>query len=104
MDNTERQIARQVECDAPRLAAHAWGPFTPDIDEAERRARLRCLRTLVKLFCGAMGREAYAALHAAESDPGLMGKAWMEVDRLPSRNLRAALATYAAVHAPEVRR
>lgn len=104
MDNTERQPVRQVQSEQSRGELHAWGPFVPGLDEPERRARLRCLRTLVRLYCGPKGQDACTALLAAEHKPDLMRHAWETVDQLPARNLRAALATYAAVHSPEVRR
>jgi DNA-binding transcriptional LysR family regulator len=45
-----------------------WGPFRPDIDAAERLARLRALRAITHLCAGPRGDRLATELHRAERD------------------------------------
>lgn len=79
-------------------AADAWGPFAEDIDEAERRARLRCLRGLARVLSGPRAADLCRYLAAAEHDAGALPLALAALDRLPSVDRRQILGTFGAVH------
>ena len=81
-------------------AADAWGPFAPDLDEAERRARLRCLRGLSRVLAGPRAADLCRYLAAAEHDTAALPLALAALDRLPSVDRRQIVATYGAVHRP----
>lgn len=78
-------------------ARDAWGPFRRDLDEAERRARLRCLRAVVHLSTGLRGADLAALLRRAESDPSALPAAIDALDRLAGLDRRHVLASYAAL-------
>lgn len=80
-----------------------WGPFIPDLDPAERRARLRSLRTCVKLLVGPRGHEASFALLRCEidgEDMVLLADALAEFSKLGTLDQRRVLASYADVQPP----
>lgn len=81
-------------------AANSWGPFDPLVDEAERRARLRCLRGLARVLSGPRAADLCRHLAAAEHDAGALPLALSALDRLPSVDRRQIVATYGAVHRP----
>jgi hypothetical protein len=81
-------------------AANSWGPFAPDLDEAERRARLRCLRGLARVLSGPRATEFCRHLAAAERDADALPLALAALDRLPSVDRRQIVGTYGAVHRP----
>jgi len=81
-------------------ASDAWGPFRPDLDEAERWARLRCLRAVVHLSTGARGADLAALLRRAETDPTALPAAINALDRLAGLDRRHVLASYAALSRP----
>lgn len=74
-----------------------WSTATPP---AERLARLRCLRGLVRVFAGPMGERVQDELAAAEADPSRLAGALDMLDRLPAIPRRKALASFAALHRP----
>lgn len=78
----------------------AWGPFRLDLDEAERRARLRCLRAIVHLSTGPRGAHLAALLHKAERDPAALEPALHALDCLAGLDRRHVLASYAALNRP----
>lgn len=78
--------------------ADAWGPFRPDLDEAERRARLRCLRAVVHLSTGRRGDELADHLRRAEQDPAALPLALAALERLAGLDRRHVLASYAALN------
>lgn len=82
---------------APR---DAWGPFRLDLGEAERRARLRCLRAVVHLSTGTRGADLADLLRCAESDPTALPAAIDALDRLAGLDRRHVLASYAALNRP----
>lgn len=75
----------------------AWGPFAADLEPAERLARLRALRAIVRLLCGPRGIRAEAALLAAETRPVADPVALVEVLALEPVDRRRVLASYAAL-------
>lgn len=81
-------------------AADAWGPFARDLDPAERRARLRCLRAVVHLSTGPRGAELAEHLRHAERDPAALPLALAALNRLAGLNRRHVLASYAALNRP----
>lgn len=79
-------------------ASDHWGPFHPDLDEAERRARLRCLRAVVHLSTGSRGADLVALLRQAERDATALEPALHALDRLAGLDRRHVLASYAALN------
>jgi hypothetical protein len=76
----------------------AWGPWATGITETERVARLRSLRSLVRVFSP---RHPLAdALENAEIDPDAAELAWIALHSVPSVPRRRILATFAAIHQP----
>ncbi|WP_375460583.1 hypothetical protein [uncultured Enterovirga sp.] len=74
-----------------------WGPFVPGIDAAERKARLRSLRALVKVLAGPRGHDANLALLRAEitdGDSDVLRDAHAEFGRLSPLDRRRVLSTY----------
>lgn len=72
-----------------------WGPFAPGIDQAERRARLRSLRALSRVFCGPRAADLYRLLAEAETNPDALEPASVEINRLPPLDRRQILASFA---------
>lgn len=81
-------------------ASNRFGPWSPDIDAAERKARVRSLRALALLLIGPTS-PIVTELRAAEHDREALGRALVEVDRLGALPRRRLLAAYAALSAPE---
>lgn len=63
-------------------AADAWGSFALDLDEPERRARLRSLRALARVHCGPRAANLVRLLAQAETDPAALEPALRALDRL----------------------
>lgn len=76
-------------------AADAWGPWAPGISEAERRARLRSLRALARVFCGPRAADLCRLLAQAETDPSALEPASAAISRLAATDRRHVLAAYA---------
>ena len=74
-----------------------WGPAIDNISNTERVARCRCLRALLHVLAGPAGRDASAALMAAERDPAAALAAVTAVEALPTLTMRRVLSTYSAV-------
>ena len=72
----------------------AWGPFLPNVEPAERLARLRGLRVAVRLICGTRGRDVEAALRQAERNDAALPNAEREFDRLASLDRRRILSSF----------
>jgi len=72
-----------------------FGPFAPDIEADERRARLRAMRALALVYS-----RQNLALAAAEHDPDALGRAFRLLDYLPALSRRKMLATYATLARP----
>lgn len=81
--------------------ADRWGPFTPDLDTAERTARCRCLRAVVHLTTGPRGETASRLLHAAERDPDALPDAARALNAMEPSDRRHVWASYAKLSTPE---
>lgn len=75
--------------------ADAWGPFAPNIDPAEQRARLRSLRALAKVYAGPRAADACRLLAQAETDPAALEPASEALGRLAPIDRRQILASFA---------
>lgn len=86
--------------------ADRWGPFADGLDLAERRARLRALRSVVHLLIGPRAGQLRVLLKEAESDAAVLAAALRALDALAPLDRRRVLASYAAIErpSPEVRR
>lgn len=80
--------------------ADHWGPFVPDLDPCERRARLRSLRAIVRIHLGPRGDLLGRALHCAETGAVSLDAVSAAINRLPAIPLRQILASYAALVKP----
>lgn len=80
--------------------ADAWGPFAPNLDTAEQRARLRSLRSIAHLTLGPRGTVLTSYLRRAETDPAALEPAVDALNRLASIDRRHVLATFATIHRP----
>lgn len=78
----------------------AFGPWRPDIDPAERLARLRSMRAITRLTLGPRGETFAEALRQAETDPGQLEPALHQLDALAALDRRTVLASFAALHRP----
>jgi hypothetical protein len=72
----------------------SYGPFQSDIAPGERIARLRAMQALCLGFARQFP-ELGRTLAAAETDPQCLVVARDLIDRLPTKNRRRLLATYA---------
>lgn len=79
-------------------AADAWGPFRGDIDQGERKARLRCLRSIVHLSTGSRGEALANLLLRAEQDPGLLPAALAALSDLDALDKRRVWSSYLALN------
>jgi hypothetical protein len=77
-----------------------WGPFALDLDLAERLARTRSLRAIVRLLTGPRGADLAALIHQAETDPAALVRAAEVLDRLAPLDLRRVLSSYGALARP----
>lgn len=66
-------------------AGDQWRPFAPDLDPAERRARLRSLRAIARPLAGPRAEAMNTFLRQAETDPAALEPAADELDRLAPR-------------------
>jgi hypothetical protein len=73
-----------------------FGPWSPDIGEVERVARLRAMRALSLLLCGA-SHSLTTELRTAERDAAAAERALAELDALPPLRRRRLLSAYLAV-------
>jgi hypothetical protein len=75
-----------------------FGPWAPDLDPAEKLARLRSMRTLVMIFVGSSHPLA-RALAAAETDPtdASTETAWRALEAMPALKRRHILASLGAL-------
>ena len=78
----------------------AWGPFNPDIDEAERRVCLRGLRTIARLLAGPRAAGLCHLLAQAEIDATALEPACRALNALAATDRRHIIAAYAALTAP----
>jgi hypothetical protein len=76
----------------------SYGPWSGDIAEPERVARLRELRALVLLLCPT--GPLLATRQEAETNPAAADRALEEIDALPPLRRRKLLSCYSALHRP----
>jgi hypothetical protein len=74
-----------------------WGPFALGLMSAERVARLRTLRALVRVLCGSRGSDVERLLWRAETKLAALPDAATALDRLSPLDQRRVLSTYAAL-------
>lgn len=79
-------------------AGEQWGPFVPDLDAAERVARLRCLRAIAHLSCGPRGERLAAHLRLAETGACNLETVVAELNALVPLDRRRVWASYAAIN------
>ncbi len=70
-----------------------FGPWTPNLNHAERVARLRAMRALALLLCRPHSN-FIKTLQQAETDPGALPAALDLLDHLPALRRRHLLAAY----------
>ncbi len=75
-----------------------FGPWADNLTEAERTARLRAMRAIVRLVCGPRGLALDACLERAEASAAALAASIDELDRLTPLDRRRVLASYAALH------
>lgn len=78
--------------------ADRFGPWSDRIDGAERLARLRSLRAIVRLTTGPRGERLADLLHRAERDAAALVPALAALNRLVALDRRAVLASFAVRH------
>lgn len=76
-----------------------FGPWRPDIEPAERLARTRSLRAIVRLLAGPRGIVLADHLRQAETDELALAPALAALDALEPVDRRRILASYAAMMA-----
>lgn len=81
-------------------AGSAYGPWATGLDHAERLARLRSMRAIVRLSTGPRGDHLAELLHRAERDPRALEPALVELDSLDPLDRRRILASFAALARP----
>ena len=81
--------------------ADQFGPWAPNLDRAERLARLRSMRAIVRLSCGSRGEALADHLCRAERDPAALELAADALRRLASTDRRHVLTSFAALHRRE---
>lgn len=101
------RLRERDERDAPLIGASRrhggvtgapdYGPWATDIDPAERIARLRAFRALVRTFAGPAGRELSEALKRAEASPEALEQAGRLLGTLKPIPFRHVLSSYAAL-------
>lgn len=81
-------------------AADRFGPWSDRIDGAERVARLRSLRAIVRLSTGPRGERLAVLLHRAERDASALAPALDALNALAALDRRSVLGSFAALHRP----
>lgn len=72
-----------------------FGPWAPDLDPAERLARLRSLRTAARIMAGPRAASLVLLLARAERDSDALGPAADALDRLEPLDRRRILSAFA---------
>lgn len=70
-----------------------WGPWSENVTDAERLARLRTLRALAGVFAPKQ-KHFITALRMAETDTSWLATARAELDRVPPLFRRRMLANF----------
>lgn len=79
-------------------SADRFGPWSDRIDAAERLARLRSMRAIVRLTTGPRGDRLASELHQAERDAARLPAALAALDALAPIDRRQVLTTFAQLH------
>lgn len=79
-------------------AADRFGPWSDRIDAAERVARLRSLRAIVRLSTGPRGDRLAELLRRAERDTATLAPALAALNALAALDRRSVLGSFAALH------
>lgn len=79
-------------------AADRFGPWSDRIDAAERVARLRSLRAIVRLTTGPRGERLAVLLSRAEQDAAALAPALAALNALAALDRRMVLGSFAALH------
>jgi hypothetical protein len=74
-----------------------FGPWASDLDDAERLARFRSMRTLAVVFAGPAS-PLVSELRQAEINPSAAERALALLEALPPTKRRRLLSVYLAVH------
>ena len=74
-----------------------WGPWATDLDDSERRARLRALRQTARLLAGPRAASLCRLLASAETDPAYLEPASRALNAMAASDKRAIWASYAAL-------
>lgn len=74
-----------------------FGPWAPDLDPAEQRARLRALRAIARLLAGPRAADLVRLLARAEHDAEVLVPAAAALDRLEPLDRRKILGSYAGL-------
>lgn len=74
----------------------SYGPWSPEVDDAERRRQLRALAALALVFLGD-GDPLVDTLRMAEVDPQALGSAFDLLERAPALKRRRMLAVLSRV-------
>lgn len=82
----------QREDDIPR--SEEWGPFVRNLDECERKARLRSLRAITRLLLGPHGDVLERAILCAEQGHVSLRTVLDAINRLPSWDRRRVLGSF----------
>lgn len=77
--------------------ADAWGPFRPELDDAERRACLRALHQTARLLVGPRAADLCRLLAAAEIDPASLEPACRALNAMAANDRRQIWAAYAGL-------
>lgn len=80
--------------------ADRWGPFADGLDPAERRARFRCLISVIHLLTGPRGKPAIEALRFAEATNSASADTMRAFMKLEPLDRRRVWASYAAINRP----
>jgi hypothetical protein len=81
-----------------------WGPWSPEINAAERLARLRSLRAIIQCAYGVLHPMNRALFMAESLEPEDLLAASLELGRMAARDRRKILSTYAALIAYKAQR
>ena len=80
--------------------ARQVGPWAPDLDPAERLARLRGLSAMVRFLAGPCGAALTELLRQAETDESALTAAADALDALAPLDTREVLLSYASLARP----
>ena len=92
-----RVAGRPERASAMIARGDLWGPFRPNLDEAERRACLRALRQTARLLAGPRAAALCRLLALAETDPAALEPACHALNAMAATDKRAIWAAYAAL-------